>query len=188
MFVSGKHWSVIVGQKSSKGFSLLELMVVVTISAILSVIAVPSLSSWIDSSRAKSVRQQLYAITAEARSIALKESQTVTICALGNNQCQSELALPISLFTDNNRNAVLDESEQLIRVLNISLPEKISLSWNRSGYMRFWPSGGTGALTGSLSYCDALNPDNDFRIVVARTGRLRIDASETRCTSVSSAL
>ena len=181
MFVRNRHWVSFSSSRLAKGFSLIELMAVIAISSILLAMAAPAISSWIDSARAKAVRQQFYALASEARSIALKESQTITICHLIDQKCQPEFAVPLSLFADNNRNAILDEDERLIRVMHMELPDKISISWNRSSYMRFWPSGGTGALTGSLSYCDAQSPDNDFRIVIARTGRLRIDETETRC-------
>lgn len=169
-------------RKYIQGFSLIELMFAAIITALLSVVAVPGMASWIDSTRAKSVGRQLYSLTSVARSLALNESQTVTICHLDGKKCQLDIALPLSLFIDVNRNAELDADERVVQVLDIKLPNRIKLLWNRSGYMRFWPSGGTGALTGSLSYCDNNNSDNDFRLVVARTGRVRIDKLETRCT------
>ena len=181
MFVFNRHWASLPAARYTTGFSLLELMVAIVISSLLAAMVAPAISSWIDAARAKAVRQQLYALASEAKSIALKESRTITICHLVDEECDPQFALPLSLFADNNRNAVLDEEERLIRVMDIDLPDKINISWNRAAYMRFWPSGGTGAVNGSLSYCDEQNPDYDFRIVIARTGRLRIDKTETRC-------
>lgn len=167
--------------RGSSGFTLVEVMLALVISSILSMVAVPNISSWLDASRAKSVRQQLRSLTMEARSLALYQAQTTTVCRLKNGICDSQFGFPVSVFVDSNHNATLDFDESVFRILDIELPDRVSMHWNRSGYLRFWPSGGSGALTGSLSYCDQRSSDNDFRLVVARTGRVRIDQSETRC-------
>ena len=166
-----------------KGFSLIELMVVIAIVAVLAMLAVPGLSAWVDGARAKSVRQQIYGMATEARSTALKESRTVTLCHLEQGQCQPGFNFPVSSFTDENGNDELDGDDQVLRVLTIKLPEKIRLSWNDSTPMSFLPSGR--ARGGSLSYCDGTRPDKDFRIVVSLVGRLRIDESDTRCNQTS---
>ena len=168
-----------------KGFSLIELMVVIAIVAVLAMLAVPGLSAWVDGARAKSVRQQIYGMATEARSTALKESRTVTLCHLEQGQCQPGFNFPLSSFTDENGNDELDGDDQVLRVLTIKLPEKIRLSWNRPTPMSFLPSGRAPSGSGSLSYCDETRPDKDFRIVVSLVGRLRIDESDTRCNQTS---
>ena len=164
------------------GFTLLELLIVLTIISILATLATPALGEWVENSRAKSTRQKLQVGLAEARNTAIDGSQVVTLChLLPSGECSIDLGFPISLYEDRNRNAVLDADEHLIRVIDVDIPSNISLKWNHGRFVRFWPSGGAGATTGSLSYCHDWKTGNDFRIVIARTGRTRLDKKVTRC-------
>lgn len=164
------------------GVTLLELLVALAIVAILAATATPALVNILESSRSKAVRQQLQSFFGEARSHALEQSEIVTICHLGtNSRCADELEFPLTMFADPNRRAELNEDDQIIKIFDFKLPEDATLAWNRNGYVRFWPSGGTGALTGSMSYCHSYDDKYEFRVVIARTGRVRIDFDETRC-------
>lgn len=164
------------------GFTLIELILVLAITAILAGLASPAISSWVDTARAKAVRQQISSLLSDARYRALSRAEVLTICRLEAGQCTSDFGFPLSIFVDLNRDAILDADEVLLREVTAEIPEKARISWNRKGgYMRFWPNGGTGALTGSVTYCDSETPKNDFRIVVARTGRLRIEKEDTGC-------
>lgn len=168
-------------KRSFSGFSLIDLMVTILIMALLSTMAIPAMSSWIDSVRARSAQKKFYSMATEARSIALRQSQITTLCNLQADECAYEFDLPVTLFVDSDSDAELDFDEEIIRIVDLKLPEKINIRWNRSRYMRFWPSGGTGALNGSLSYCDLEDTGNDFRVVVSRTGRVRIDTQDSYC-------
>jgi type IV fimbrial biogenesis protein FimT len=164
------------------GFSLIEVLFVLAITAILAGLASPTISSWIEAAQAKAIQQQLSSLLFDARYLALSSAQILTVCHLEGDQCSSNLAFPLSAFIDPNRDAVRDANETLLREASADIPSSAQLNWNRSGvFLRFWPSGGTGALSGSVTYCDVNSPDNNFRIVVARTGRLRIDKNDTRC-------
>ena len=164
------------------GISLFELMVALAILAVLSAVSLPALQDWVDSNRSKTTRQQLQSFLGHARNDALQRANVVTLCSLADSgSCADTLEFPISQFVDADADARLDSDEELLKTLDIELPDHVELRWNRGDYMRFWPSGGTGALTGSLSYCESLGGKNDFRIVIARTGRVRADFDETRC-------
>ena len=164
------------------GFSLIEVLFVLAITAILAGLASPSISSWIEATKAKAIQQQLSSLLFDARYRALTNAQILTVCHLEDGQCSGDLAFPLAAFVDPNRNAVWDANETLLREISEDIPSSAKLSWNRNGgFLRFWPSGGTGALSGSLTNCDAASPENDFRIVVARTGWLRLDNNDTRC-------
>ena len=165
-----------------KGVTLLEMLTALGIVSVLVSIAVPGFESLLESNRSKVIRQQLQGLLNEARSVALTKSHVVTICHLdSNNRCDSDIAFPLTMFIDPDRNAAFDNQNDVIRILDFELPKNVEMDWNRSGFIRYWPSGGTGALTGSLRFCHANSDRNDFRIVIARTGRTRVDFDNTRC-------
>lgn len=164
------------------GLTLIELILVLAITAILAGLASPAISSWVDTARSKAVRQQISSLLSDARYRALSRAEILTICRLEAGQCSSDFGFPLSTFVDLDKDAVLDVDEALLSEVTARIPEKARINWNRKGgYLRFWPNGGTGALTGSVTYCDSETPKNDFRVVVARTGRLRIEKEDTGC-------
>ncbi len=65
---------------NSSGFTLVELMVAVAISAVLLVVAVPNMTSLIQSSRLSSQTDALITSISQARSEAVKRRADVTIC------------------------------------------------------------------------------------------------------------
>jgi type IV fimbrial biogenesis protein FimT len=68
-------------QRSARGFTLTELVITVTLAAILATIAVPSFTGMIASQRARTVAADLYATLAKARSDAITLNQNVTLQA-----------------------------------------------------------------------------------------------------------
>ncbi len=68
----------------SRGFTLVELLVVMAISAILIAAAVPSFQSLIASSRASSASGTLVSSLEFARSEAIRRNQNVTVCRTAN--------------------------------------------------------------------------------------------------------
>lgn len=68
-------------QRELKGFSLVELMVAITVLAILAGIAAPSFREMIASQRARAAASELYASLLLARSEAIKRNNTVKIAS-----------------------------------------------------------------------------------------------------------
>jgi len=164
------------------GFTLIELLLVLAVTAILVGLASPAISSLVDTAQAKAVRQQVSSLLSDARYRALSRAEILTVCHLDADHCSGDFGFPLSTFVDLDRDAIFDADEVLLGEVTTEIPPNARLDWNRKGgYLRFWPNGGTGALTGSVTYCNTDRPENDFRIVVARTGRLRIDEKDTRC-------
>ena len=68
-----------------KGFTLIELIVTVSIAAILAAIAAPSFTKCMDESRGRAVVQQLVRSLMAARSEAVVRGTTVTVSAINGN-------------------------------------------------------------------------------------------------------
>lgn len=69
------------GKHSQRGFTLLELMVVVTVAGILLVIGVPALQTWVRDNRLVTETNNLVAHLNLARSEAIKRRKRVAICS-----------------------------------------------------------------------------------------------------------
>lgn len=72
-------------KNKSAGFTLIELMVVVTVLIILAAVAVPSFNNIIANQRIKSASYELYASLMITRSEAIKRNRDVTIARVGSN-------------------------------------------------------------------------------------------------------
>lgn len=77
--------NISLSKKCSAGFSLVELMVVISVLAILMSIAVPSFQELIASQRVRAAASALYDSLLLARSEAIKRNSTVTLTANSSN-------------------------------------------------------------------------------------------------------
>ncbi|HEY9868788.1 MAG TPA: GspH/FimT family protein [Candidatus Obscuribacterales bacterium] len=73
------------GSRTSRGFSVIELVIVIVIVAVLAAMAGPSFREYIASQRIKNASFDLIAALAFARSEALKRNANVHLCAGGTN-------------------------------------------------------------------------------------------------------
>jgi len=76
---SKKMLSIYTQNKTNSGFTMIELMIVITIIGILSAVAVPRLTAWLPSYRLKSAASDLQSNMQKARVKAIKENVSVQI-------------------------------------------------------------------------------------------------------------
>lgn len=169
---------------NQSGATMLELMVVVAVSAILLGIGIPSFASFTSNSRLANATNSLVSSLHLARSEAIKRSaravmcpsSTATTCAASGGWHQGWL-----LFHDANNNAVLDGGETVI-LTQAGMPEGFRLTGNTpvSRYISYTPSGATRQISGAfqagtLTVCnDSGSSDEARKIIISSTGRPRV--------------
>lgn len=119
------------------GFSLVELLVTISIAAILLTLAAPSFTSFINKNRLATASDELITSLSYARSEALKRRSTTTLCAKSSAgtlcdttgvsedyatgwlvflDCNNNNAYDTTLVCDTNGDGTLDSPDELLRL------------------------------------------------------------------------
>jgi len=118
--------------KQSKGFTLVELMVVLAIAALLLVVAVPSFTDTAARAAIRSGMQDLAADLAYARSSAVTRNRSVSVCASDSattpRTCDgSAWQKGWITFFDADENGALDAGEDIVRMAN-AISERVNIT------------------------------------------------------------
>jgi len=133
--------------KNSKGFTLIEVIIVVAIIGIIAAISIPSMSGWLSNYRLKAAAREIYGQFQRAKMEAIKRNQPVAIVfdTTGTDQYQ--------VFVDLNNNKSLETGagEQLLAknvMKNGIVLSAITFTANSTGFTpRGLVSGGSGSVT-----------------------------------------
>ena len=140
-----------------KGFTLVELMVVVALLAIAATIAMPGFQSMIQNNRLTDTTNTLLTGLQLARSEAVTTRSTITVC--GANTAQNDC----SNSTDWSNGAVLKQGSTLLRVIPIdSADVSVASSTNNVQYN----SNGTANAAATLTISDSRGSASQRTITV----------------------
>lgn len=160
----------------SQGFTLVELMITLSVAAILMSIAAPSFTSLIQNNRMSTQYNTLLASLTLARSEAIKRNQRVTACQSSTgNSCSGSMAnwhTGWIIFVDADRDNIKDPTEEILRV-NGALSGGNTLEFDRVRIAYASDGLAAGLLTGKFILCDARGDTNRKGLVVSPTGRVR---------------
>lgn len=151
------------------GYSLLELLVALSIVTILLLLAVPSWQNWIIYHQEKIYVNQIVSALRFARAQAILNNTNVIYCASDDGQnCGDQWSEGQIIETTNN---------QRLRVFS-SLPQTLHLKWQGSfaldNFIQFSAAGFTKEQQGSFYLCGKPH-SSGFRIRVVRSGRAAVE-------------
>lgn len=168
---------------SGRGFTLVELLIAIAVAALLASLAVPAMGELLAARRATAAINQMIGAVQSARTEAILQRRTVTLCPGRAGSCLPrdhwhEGAL---IFIDRNGDGELAEPDRLTTALPpLSDGERIYWrAFRGRSYLQFKPRGYTSWQNGSFLYCPADNDPRHARIAIinpqgrVRTGRDR---------------
>ncbi|WP_172452677.1 GspH/FimT family pseudopilin [Chromatium okenii] len=164
------------------GTTLLELMITLSIAAILMSIAVPSFQSFTRTNRIAAITNQLSSALQHARSEAMTRGKTVTVCKSDDitdstPTCNTGANWQDGwvVFVDNDGDGTFDAGDTPLRVgQSTNSGVVIGGGTNFANFVRFTPNGqslGASTQRGTISICIAPAERN---IIFNAIGRLRI--------------
>lgn len=167
----------------NKGLTLLELLIAVSIAAILATVAVPSMQSLIADARLSSAVSIHSSLLTFARSTAVDRNEKVTLCPTADSiQCgqANTWNSGVMAFTDRNGNSRRDQGESLLkyqplksglRIFSGASPDATGRSRKR---IVFSPSGSAAGSTISIKFCADHWKGTGLVLVVQNSGRIRL--------------
>jgi type IV fimbrial biogenesis protein FimT len=173
-------------QRSTSGFTLVELLVVVAIAAVLAAIGVPSWRAFSEKLQLTGASDAFVAGLHLARSEAIKRQDRVALCKSADGvSCAPAGGWDQGwiIFHDRNNNGRREEAEQVLRRQQ-ALPAALRLSGNLTvaQYVSFVPTGATklvegGFQPGTLTVCRESGQTAQARqIILNAAGRPRVRA------------
>lgn|SRR5690554_6000524 len=162
--------------KKMMGFTLVELLIVITVIAIMLTSAVPAISDLLTGAQRRTAVYDLVSLLAVARQEAIATGKIMTLCPLNdNNECGKDWNGEIHLFTDPYNQRKLTAGNQIVRTLPPLKTGTLKIASLNKSYFQYRPNGMILSDLGNLTWCP---PSGDAsqaaHIIVSRGGRIRL--------------
>ncbi len=158
-----------------KGITLIELMFTVAIASIVSLIAIPSMSSFIVQLRVNNEISMLQRLLLTTRNYAINSGDRVILCPLTvRGSCTTDWHKELSVFVDYNNNQIFDAIDEKIITTKAAIKTGDKLIYGKGRTkVTYQPTGHLSGLSnGTFRYCPYQHMDMSRGIVIARSGRL----------------
>ncbi|WP_439829075.1 GspH/FimT family pseudopilin [Aeromonas caviae] len=154
--------------KDEKGFTLLELMIAVSLGVILLGIGAPAMSSLLNENALKFESRTLLKYLRFARSQAIDNQQSVTVCfANASDNCVTANPTQFLVFVDGNGNDIFNNGEQIL-ARSPQLSDSLTAANNRTS-TTFSPDGTSLGTNATITLCRSGNAQ--INLVISPSGR-----------------
>jgi type IV fimbrial biogenesis protein FimT len=155
------------------GYALLELLVVLTITAIVATVGLPALNRTIEDAKTRADTRLLYMAFSSAHAHAIVHQRYTTICPLDEqSQCSNDWLRKILVFEDLNDNRQHDADERILQSVKAVEDPMVSRSYSRRA-VTFSPIGDAWGFNGTLRYCFEHDYTFAASLIVYGSGRVR---------------
>ncbi|PIE47284.1 MAG: general secretion pathway protein GspH [Gammaproteobacteria bacterium] len=166
-------------QTNNKGFTLVEMLVTLTILAVMSIFAYPMFTNQLINIEANKVKRMVITILKEAKATSYAYRTNVLVCFLNEeSRCQKTGNQRLIAFYDKNNNKKYDiNTDRLITSQPLSLKYgKLSLQAGNRDYIRFAAATGMPrGYFGNIKYCTNQKKSiHQFKVVFNQTGKFTI--------------
>ena len=178
-------------RRRARGFTILELMMALAVTAILAMLVVPNMRDYLRNSRLSSAGNDLLHSLAVARAEAVKRQTNAIVCSSASPStaapvCDGSPFRGWFVFADTNNNGVFDAADIIVE-RHGPVDPSVTVKQDGNGLQIFLPSGfarpaaGGFVPTRNIVYCDArgnvaatAGNSTARAVVVTATGRARV--------------
>jgi prepilin-type N-terminal cleavage/methylation domain-containing protein len=157
-----------------KGFTVIELLISITIIAVLTTIALPNFSDFLVRTRVDNEISEMQRLLLATRNTAINAEKSVTICPLNvSNSCQNSWKDQISVFEDIDGDGIYEpgNGDRLIKVKSaIQAGDKLQFTQASLTYTATGRLSGVAAAS-TFNYCPKDHTDKSRGITVSASGR-----------------
>ncbi|OZG71479.1 hypothetical protein BTA51_21325 [Hahella sp. CCB-MM4] len=160
-----------------KGFTLVELLVVLAIIGIVTGFGIPQVASALQNSKKSSYLNEFVGLILFTRNSAIASGHVTLLCPSSDEKtCEADWSQPLMAFSDLNGNKELDEDESILRKLPANENFRVSFrAFGGTKALRYYPSGMTYRQNGTFTICP-VSHDNSLisAVIINRGGRPKL--------------
>jgi len=154
---------------STRGFTLLELIIVLIISVLLITIGIPGFQTLIQSNRLTAAASNIHNNLLFARNQSVSYLNYVTVCPLENDVCGSDWEAGLDIFIDSDNRGVYDADEVLLKTGEaFNNSDTLAFPTTR---ITFTPAGQITGNSATFRYCSG---DSRIGVYLSYSGRATI--------------